>query len=1103
MASIDQKPSRYAHTDGHTDLTFDPSVTDYPGQFLTCGSDGDVRIWNGLEDDSPIGVTLGDSALGLACRPPLAPSDDAEPEDSAVGGRFVAGSSDTHGIHAFDLPDGTPDGIVARFTAPVTCLCYSPDGKILAGGACDFQIKVIYQTEMKTLTGHSAPLLSLNFDPSGTQLASSACDGSIKIWDLSKDQSDSCVKTLSDVFPKSNDFENSKTLCRICWSSDGTRLFVPAVGGVKVFNASTWEFQFTLTDESLTVATVAVFSNCGNFLAVSSTNGQILIFNVATKKCLVKREHEKKLTVCSLAWNPTVPAQKKEKQELVYCDTDGQLGWFQVRLEGSSKAVAKPLTTPSGTEDFQGLFDDDDDDDSAFVAASQAAMEPNPDAADEDDASRDSFGAGGDGATSRAKNDQVQKVFVESGPKLPTPQDSFQPSATPRHLSNRFMVWNSVGIIRQHKSMAENAVDIEFHDTSIHHAIHYNNTDNHIMADMNEQLVAMASEGTSKLCVMHIGSWDAAKEWTVPMPDEEDIEAVAVGFNWVVVATSKRYLRLYSAAGIQREVLTLPGPVVCMAGRGSELIVAYHDGVGVSGDQKLSILHYRFLGGKPYSFKLTTYPVALSPKATLEWLGFSLEGSPVTVDSKGLIQLTKKQINNQWVEIANTRQKLSTSDNYFVIGVSEYDSHIRCIFCKACAYPAVLPKPLVQILPITLPMADGETEKGAAESTFWTSALLAENDRSHMTRQEQLIKMLALACKADRDFRVTEVASLFPTAESLQLAIKYATRLGKINLASRIGEIALQRRQELQTRAPDPDEDEAEDDPPDSQMPLFDDSPPAEKESEVDEDEDEEDSSLPLLQVERKTKPFTPLVPSVKETQDSSKKGNPFKKQLSDDLDSKSSNVFLALAQPTLKKTASFSGTTNSRFSKNAAPTSGSDVIKPPPVKRKTGAQAKISTLARSMSMDSPKPKPKLKVPVTSTPVESTSTLEESPFLFWKRCNLDSIMQECPCEDDDEEAVTQHCMKKFRELPTSERKEWIEKYRSQKDSQSQQSKESQIITEKNSNTQEPVNNKKRKLDEEAEEPLISKKVGNGASEDKEQKPPTKVKLAAFAFTSDD
>ena len=89
-------------------------------------------------------------------------------------------------------------------------------------------------------------------------------------------------------------------------------------------------------------------------------------------------------------------------------------------------------------------------------------------------------------------------------------------------------MWNSVGIIKQYNTEEENSIDIEFHDTSIHHAMHISNTCNYTMADMNTEAVILAchsqEDTPSKLLCMHFGSWDSAKEWTVLMPDNEEIK---------------------------------------------------------------------------------------------------------------------------------------------------------------------------------------------------------------------------------------------------------------------------------------------------------------------------------------------------------------------------------------------------------------------------------------------------------------------------------------------------------------------------------------------------------------------------------------------------
>jgi len=217
-------------------------------------------------------------------------------------------------------------------------------------------------------------------------------------------------------------------------------------------------------------------------------------------------------------------------------------------------------------------------------------------------------------------------------------------------------------------------------------------------------------------------------------------------------------------------------------------------------------------------------------------------------------------------------------------------------------------------------------------------------------------------------------------------------------------------------------------------------------------------------------------------------------------------------AQPTLmKRASSFSATAGSRFSKAAGKKSGGDdVIKPPPVKRKAAGSAaasaagkKTASLARSFesqqnasisSVATPSDSAKPDSIVTSTPATGKAAPEdESPFAFWKRCNLEAILADLDDETDadDENAVSQRCVKKFRELPTAERKEWIAKFHTQKQRSQKTADEKKGVAaeEEKENGAEVAaveNKKKRKLDEE--------------DENKEQKPPTvKSKLAAFAF----
>lgn len=79
----------------------------------------------------------------------------------------------------------------------------------------------------------------------------------------------------------------------------------------------------------------------------------------------------------------------------------------------------------------------------------------------------------------------------------------------------------------------------------------------------------------------YFSGWGSGnKEWSLELLEDEESECLAVGDDFVAVATSKRNLRIFMICGTQREVIALPGPVVAMNGLGNHLVIAYHAGIG-------------------------------------------------------------------------------------------------------------------------------------------------------------------------------------------------------------------------------------------------------------------------------------------------------------------------------------------------------------------------------------------------------------------------------------------------------------------------------------------------------------------------------------------
>ncbi len=102
---------------------------------------------------------------------------------------------------------GTPEGLLMRFTSPVTYLTVSSDHTLLAAGTSEFTVKVIETADSVmsfTLTGHEAPILSVAFDPRGEYIASSSCDGSVKIWSVKTKVSSTSNNLAVTIYQETN-----------------------------------------------------------------------------------------------------------------------------------------------------------------------------------------------------------------------------------------------------------------------------------------------------------------------------------------------------------------------------------------------------------------------------------------------------------------------------------------------------------------------------------------------------------------------------------------------------------------------------------------------------------------------------------------------------------------------------------------------------------------------------------------------------------------------------------------------------------------------------------------------------------------------------------
>uniref|UniRef100_A0A8C1XPZ9 WD repeat and HMG-box DNA-binding protein 1 n=1 Tax=Cyprinus carpio TaxID=7962 RepID=A0A8C1XPZ9_CYPCA len=1029
----ERKPMRYGHSEGHTDVCFD----DEGKCVVTCGSDGDVRIWESLDDDDPKSINVGEKVYSVALK----------------NGKLVtAVSNNTIQIHTF--PEGDPDGILTRFTTNANHVTFNSSGSRVAAGSSDFIVKIVEvvdSSQQKTLRGHDAPILSVALDPSDEFLASSSCDGSVAVWSI---ESQTQVAQWQ-ILQKSSDVSNAKSLCRLAWQPrSGKLLAVPVDLTIQLYDRNTWTHVSTLSDDLISqVVNVVVWSPCGKFLAAGTVGGNLLVWDVEAKLCIERQKHEKGFTVCGMAWHPS-------GGRIAYTDTEGCLGLLEGVPSSSSTVQSTKVSRSSSHDDDddrgldEGMSDsrspvkkpimeEDDDDDDLMPATGRPRNRGS--FLDDDDNSQGMSCVKLDGVPEEDGSSAILPAVgpavsrpVYEGPMPTQPQRAFQPGSTPVHLMHRFMVWNSVGIVRGYNDDQDNAIDVEFHDTAIHHAMHLTNTLGHTMADLSQEAVLLACEGTeelaSKIQCLHFSCWDTHKDWIVDLPKGEDVRALCLGQGWAAVATSALMVRLFSVGGVQKEIFSLPGAVVCMAGHGEQLLIVYRRGTGFDGDQALGIQLLQ-LGHKRRQV-IHGEPLPLSRKSYLAWMGFTAEGTPCCIDSEGVVRMLNRTLGNMWTPVCNTRDSCkSKSDHYWVVGVHENPQQLRCIPCKGARYPPTLPRPAVAVLPFNLPYCQTTTEKGQMEEQYWRSVLFQNHygflsssgyeidsegqSRAEKEQQELLMKMFALSCKLEREFRCVELAEIM-THSVVTLAIRYASRSRRMALAQRLSELAL------------------------------------EKASQIQEEEQEEEE--PAYQSrEGRVNPFKV---SGAGKSSSSPAGQP-----------RTTNVLDSMTMSNRKPTP-----LGSTSKQGKAP-----VLKPLAPKPKSKVQCVMSASKGNSKKleDSQSEAEKVKPAPAATPPASAENIEnrkpKTGFQLWLEENRKSILADNP--DFEEMDVIKEGMGRFRTLSAEERLNWTERAKGDSDPKKRKREDEEGQVDEQTESDEGRTKKKKPLD-------------------------TSAKLSAFAFNKE-
>ena len=845
--------TRYAHCEGYTDICLAEN-----GTILTTGEDGDVRVWQGYQDIDNKSIRVGDKCFALAYK---------------SGKIYVA--DELNEVKRFDIESEEQQGVITSFTLPVTSIAINKSNTYLVCGSSDFEIHLV---DLKTLkfssfTGHAAPILHLCFDPLEKFFVSSSCDGTARFWSVNTLNT---AKTLSNLHPKSNDFSESESLCKIAWHKDGTLIAVPCFKEIHFYERETWICKFKINiqnDKSEDFLTsILCFSPDGQLILATTSDQMIYMHSIVNKAMVFKYSYTKKSKLTSLVWNPL------NKDEILFCDIKGYMGQIKGpfekgKVEEKEKEKEKP--TKKGRIEYQDdnldmadLLDlmESDSKDSDFGKKSssksrdemKSPIKKRKRISDEESTTTDKSETNADDVRMDDDDDDemisleklkskayetVKKEIMGSAEELeedegddvklceekntkftnvmPSAQPAFQASSTSLTLTERYMVWNSVGLITQFMKDGDESIDIEFHNASYHHTIHLKNQFGYTMGDISKEAIVLASPGKiieeelesnatlavtsqSKLTCILINPCDNHKEWSVEMPRKEYIKSVCVSRSLLACMTSRRFLRVFGIAGIQKEIISLNGSPLAMSAFDNCLFVTY-----VASPLAVNYSIYYFNEDKEAEHGV----LPLSENAKLEWLGFSDEGNPYFYDSNGYLYAKCLTLSKtSWTPLSDMRSELKhKTDNYWIVGIAERNKLIKAILCRGSKYPLVLPRPNLSMVNITIPFCEPDSEKTQMERDYWKNKYLSLNfknydwssgnldldqdecdeklDQFEASSKEILMKLFMSSCKSGKEQRGYEVATIMDSI-SLQLAIKYATRTRALALAQNLNLLA-------------------------------------------------------------------------------------------------------------------------------------------------------------------------------------------------------------------------------------------------------------------------------------------------------------------------
>ncbi|KAG8903969.1 hypothetical protein FRB99_002448 [Tulasnella sp. 403] len=411
-----------AHAPGVMRIAFSASGK----KIITAGEDGVVRVWKAhiAGEKEPKNVTeLREGVNALA----------------ASNGVWASGGDDAMVKKFSDATDSMLSSITQTGGLPVRCLAFSPKGDRIAVGSDDLVVKVVDvedTLQCALLTGYTEGLRALTWHPFGNLLTTTSQDGKILVWDCQQSPPKK-VHELDGLVTHCLEpdlVEFSYTAAAV-WHPNGA-YFVTATPTheIAVISKNGWTKTGTFSvDGHASEITSLAFSSNGNYLASTGKDNQIIIWDTESKRPVLR---------------PSFSLGESESKK---------------KVTGRNAAL-------------DALMADEDEEEGDDTAMDGDVVEAERDYDEDEQWVEDDIGEEYTKDKERFEEGTREMVSVTKA------QPAFQPGSTPFKGRKCYFAFNSIGVIEVSDLEIHQVINVEFHDKSLRHDYHFQDTDVFTMA---------------------------------------------------------------------------------------------------------------------------------------------------------------------------------------------------------------------------------------------------------------------------------------------------------------------------------------------------------------------------------------------------------------------------------------------------------------------------------------------------------------------------------------------------------------------------------------------------------------------------------------------